>query len=44
VFLTDKTVRPGVNEAECLACHKPLVKDSYVFTLKTLQTKAEGMR
>lgn len=44
VFLTDKTVRPGVNQAECLACHKPVAKDSYVFTLKTLQAKAQAMR
>lgn len=44
VFLTDRTVRPGVNQAECLACHKPLAKDSYVFTLKTLQAKAQAMR
>lgn len=44
VFLTDKSVRPGVNQAECLACHKPLVKDSYVFTIKILQAKGQAMR
>jgi cytochrome c553 len=36
VFTTDKQLRPGVNQAECLACHKPLDKTSYVFTLKQL--------
>ena len=34
VFTTDKQHRPGVNQAECLACHKPLDKVSYTFTLK----------
>ena len=36
VFTLDKKVRPGVNQAECLACHKPLDKTSYTFTLKEL--------
>jgi len=36
VFTTDKQHRPGVNQAECLACHKPLDKASYTFTLKQL--------
>ena len=36
VFTTAKQVRPGVNQAECLACHKPLDKVSYTFTLKQL--------
>ena len=36
VFATDKTQRPGVNQAECLACHKPLNNVSYTFTLKQL--------
>jgi cytochrome c553 len=36
VFTTDKQYRPGVNQAECLACHKPLDKTSYTFTLKQL--------
>jgi len=35
-FTTDKQYRPGVNQAECLACHKPLDKTSYTFTLKQL--------
>ena len=36
VFTTDKQQRPGVNQAECLGCHKPLDKESYLFTLKQL--------
>jgi cytochrome c553 len=36
VFTTEKQQRPGVNQAECLACHKPLDKVSYTFTLKQL--------
>lgn len=36
VFTLDKKQRPGVNQAECLACHKPLGAVSYTFTLKQL--------
>jgi cytochrome c553 len=36
VFTPQKQHRPGVNQAECLACHKPLDKASYTFTLKQL--------
>jgi len=36
VFTADKQQRPGVNQAECLACHKPLDKVSYTFTLKQI--------
>ncbi len=36
VFTTDKQQRTGVNQAECLACHKPLNNVSYTFTLKQL--------
>ena len=36
VFTTDNKHRPGVNQAPCLACHKPLDKVSYTFTLKEL--------
>jgi cytochrome c553 len=36
IFTLDKKPRPGVNQAECLACHKPLDKVSYTFTLKQL--------
>ena len=34
IFTLDKQARPGVNQAECLACHKPLDNVSYTFTLK----------
>ncbi len=36
IFTTAKQHRPGVNQAECLACHKPLDKVSYLFTLKQI--------
>jgi len=36
IFTTGKQHRPGVNQAECLACHKPLDNTSYTFTLKQL--------
>lgn len=35
VFTLDKKPRP-INQAECFACHKPLDKTSFVFTLKQL--------
>jgi cytochrome c553 len=41
VFTTAKQHRPGVNQAECLACHKPLDKASYTFTLKELTEVAK---
>jgi cytochrome c553 len=36
IFTLDKQHRAGVNQAECLACHKPLDKTSYTFTIKQL--------
>ena len=39
-FTTAKQHRPGVNQAECLACHKPLDKVSYTFTLEQLAAVA----
>jgi len=41
VFTAAKQPRPGVNQAECLACHKPLDKTSYTFTLKELTNVAK---
>jgi cytochrome c553 len=41
VFTADKKHRPGVNQAECLACHKPLDKKSYTFSLDPLTTVAK---
>jgi len=42
VFTTAKQLRAGVNQAECLACHKPLSKTSYVFTLIQLTDAAKS--
>jgi hypothetical protein len=42
VFTTAKQPRPGVNQAECLACHKPLDKVSYTFTLDQLAAVAKS--
>jgi cytochrome c553 len=42
VFTTAKQHRPGVNQAECLACHKPLDKASYTFTLNKLAEVAKA--
>ena len=42
IFTTGKQHRPGVNQAECLACHKPLDKVSYPFTLKELAAANEA--
>ncbi len=36
VFTAAKQHRSGVNQAECLAGHKPLDNTSYLFTLKQL--------
>jgi len=41
VFTLEKQHRPGVNQAECFACHKPLDKSSYTFTLKELTEVAK---
>ena len=43
IFTTDKQHRPGVNQAECLACHKPLDKTSYTFTIDPLTAAAKKM-
>jgi hypothetical protein len=40
-FTTGKQHRP-INQAECLACHKPLDKVSFTFTLKQLTDIAKG--
>ena len=40
VYTPEKKARPGVNQAECLACHKPLDKASFTFSLPALQAKA----
>ena len=38
IFTTARQYQQGVNQAECLACHKPLADVSYTFTLKQLST------
>ena len=42
VFTSAKQMRPGVNQAECLACHKPLDKSSFTFTLQQLTALAKA--
>jgi cytochrome c553 len=42
IFTPAKQHRPGVNQAECLACHKPLDKASYTFTLTQLSSVAKA--
>ena len=42
VFTTARQPRTGVNQAECLACHKPLDKTSYTFTLEPLTAAARA--
>ena len=39
-FTTAREPRTGVNQAECLACHKPLDKASFTFTLDPLRMAA----
>jgi cytochrome c553 len=41
VFGADKKRRDATNQATCFACHKPLDKDDYVFTLKEITAKAK---
>ena len=42
VFTPAKQHRPGINQAECFACHKPLDKASYTFTLTQLSSAAKA--
>ena len=42
VFTAAKQQRPGVNQAERIACHKPLDQVSYTFTLKQLAEAAKA--
>lgn len=39
VFNADKQQRNGVNQAECLACHKPLDKASFTFSYEPMKAK-----
>ena len=40
VFTPEGEHRAGVNEGECLACHKPLTETDYVFTVEPLKEVA----
>ena len=40
VFKADRSPRPNVNQAVCLACHLPHAKNSYLFTMKALTDAA----
>jgi hypothetical protein len=42
VFTDAKQLRSNVNQAECLACRKPLDKASYTFTLDHIATAAKA--
>jgi cytochrome c553 len=43
VFGADRAMKTGVNQAQCLACHKPLTDVSFIFTLDALAEKAKAM-
>jgi cytochrome c553 len=40
LFGADRARRDTLNQAPCLACHKPLAADSFVFTMKALRERA----
>ena len=40
LFGADQQRREGTNQALCLACHKPVAADSFVFTMKALRAAA----
>jgi cytochrome c553 len=42
VFTSARQPRSGVNQAECLACHKPLDKTSFTFTLERIVAAAKA--
>lgn len=42
LFSPTKQPRAGVNQAECLACHKPLAQRSFAFTWEPLLAAAKG--
>lgn len=41
VFNPDMKLRAGVNQADCLACHKPLDKASFTFSIQPLVSAAQ---
>ena len=40
LFTAAKKHKAGVNQAECLACHKPLSQDNYLFSYQALRARA----
>jgi len=40
LFTTDHDLKDGVNEAPCMACHKPLTDTDYSFTYKWMNSAA----
>jgi cytochrome c553 len=42
VFSPDKAPRNEVNQAVCLACHRPIASSSFVFGLEKMQTTARA--
>lgn len=42
VYAPDKKLRTTVNQAECLACHKPLDKKSFTFSIEAMSMAAKG--
>jgi cytochrome c553 len=44
VFGPDKAPRTEINQAVCLACHKPKAATSFVFGLKEIQTAAKAAK
>jgi len=42
VFGADKTPRADLNQAVCLACHKPQAANSFVFSFPKIQAKANA--
>ncbi len=44
MFSPDGKLKNRVNQAECLACHKPLAADGFVFSLEARRVKARMER
>ena len=42
LFGAGKQLRAGVDQAECLGCHKGLAASSYVFTLDALKAAVKS--
>jgi hypothetical protein len=40
VFTPAKQMRAGINQADCLSCHKPLDRISYTFSIEPLKAAA----